>query len=42
MMPNRIPVKTALTVLTFVGLLLVPQAVTPLKNYKSIEPKSVA
>jgi lysophospholipase L1-like esterase len=40
-MANRIPVKTALTVLTFVGLLLVPQVVEPLKNYKSLESKNV-
>src|SRR3979490_2365772 len=34
------PVKTSLTVLTFVMLLLVPQAIPSLKNYMSIEPKS--
>jgi lysophospholipase L1-like esterase len=37
-----IPVKTTLTVLTFVLLLLVPQAIPSLKNYMSIEPKSAA
>ncbi len=35
-----IPVKTMFTVLTFVALLLVPQAFPSLKNYLSIEPKS--
>ncbi len=34
--------KTVLTVVTFVGLLLVPQAVKPLKDFRSLEPKSVA
>jgi lysophospholipase L1-like esterase len=39
-MRTAIPVKTTLTVLTFVMLLLVPQAIPSLKNYMSIEPKS--
>jgi lysophospholipase L1-like esterase len=42
MTPNRIPRKTVLTVVTFVGLLLVPQAVAPLKDFRSLEPRSVA
>ena len=41
-MRPAIPVKTTLTVLTFVVLLLVPQAIPSLKNYMSIEPKSAA
>ena len=41
MTPSPIPGKTMLTVLTFVGLLLVPQAVTPLKNFRSLEPRSM-
>ena len=41
-MENRIPVQTALTLVTFVGLLLLPQIYAPLKNYKSLEPKKVA
>jgi len=36
------PVKTTLTVLTFIALLLVPQAIPALKNYMSIEPRSAA
>ena len=39
-MRHGYPVKTTLTVLTFVALLLVPQAIPSLKNYMSIEPKS--
>jgi lysophospholipase L1-like esterase len=39
---NRIPVKTALTVLTFVALILLPQVAPALKNYKSLDPKNVA
>jgi len=41
-MRPTIPVKTTLTVLTFVALLMVPQAIPSLKNYMSIEPKSAA
>lgn len=41
-MRPAIPVKTTLTVLTFVALLMVPQAFPSLKNYMSIEPKSAA
>jgi lysophospholipase L1-like esterase len=41
-MGNRIPIQTALTLVTFVGLLLLPQLLEPLKNYKSLEPKKVA
>jgi lysophospholipase L1-like esterase len=41
MTPNRHPLQTVLTVLTFVGLLLMPQAVRPLKDFRSLEPKSV-
>jgi lysophospholipase L1-like esterase len=39
--PNRIPIKTVFTVVMFVGLLLVPQAIAPLKDFRSLEPKSV-
>jgi lysophospholipase L1-like esterase len=39
-MRTAIPVKATLTVLTFVMLLLVPQAIPSLKNYMSIEPKN--
>ena len=42
LMRPEIPVKTTLTVLTFVALLLVPQAFPSLSNYMSIEPKSAA
>jgi len=41
-MRPQIPVKTTLTVVTFVALLLVPQAFPSLRNYMSIEPKSAA
>ena len=41
-MTGHIPIKTALTLLTFGGLLLLPQVVEPLKNYKSLEPRRVA
>jgi lysophospholipase L1-like esterase len=41
MMPNRIPLKTVLTVVTFVGLLMIPQALKPLKDFRSLEPKNV-
>jgi len=34
----EIPVKTTLTVVTFVALLMVPQAFPSLRNYMSIEP----
>ena len=37
-----LPKKTVLTVVTFVGLLLVPQAVNPHKDFRLVEPKSVA
>src|ERR1700676_2528301 len=40
LMRTAIPVKTICTVLTFVMLLLVPQAIPSLKNYVSIDPKS--
>jgi lysophospholipase L1-like esterase len=39
-MGNRFPFQTTLTVLTFVGLLLLPQAVPRLKNYKSLDPRN--
>ena len=35
------PWKTALTVLTFVGLVLLPQVAPALKNYKSLEPGNI-
>ena len=41
-METRLPIQTALTLLTFVGLLLLPQVFEPLKDYKSLEPKKVA
>jgi len=41
-MRSGIPVKTTLTVLTLVALLLVPQAIPSLRNYLSLEPKSAA
>ncbi len=41
-MSGHIPIKTALTLLTFGSLLMLPQVVVPLKNYKSLEPKKVA
>ena len=40
-MRPAIPTKTVLAVLTFVGLLLVPQASQSLKDLRSLEPKSV-
>ena len=41
-MSGQIPIKTALTLLTFGVILMLPQVVVPLKNYKSLEPKKVA
>ena len=41
-MASRIPVKTVLTVLTLAGLLLAPQLVAPLKNFKSLDSKNIA
>src|SRR5271154_5814786 len=36
------PAKTALTVLTFIGLILLPQVAPALKNYKSLDPRNIA
>lgn len=41
-MSGQIPIKTALTLLTFGVFLMLPQVVVPLKNYRSLEPKKVA
>ena len=41
-METRLPIRTAITLMTFVGLLLLPQVFEPLRNYKSLEPKKVA
>jgi lysophospholipase L1-like esterase len=35
------PTKTALTVLTFIGLILLPQVAPALKNYKSLDPHNI-
>ena len=40
-MRRGIPLKTALTVLTFAGLILLPQVAPALKNYKSLDPHSI-
>src|ERR1035438_9802274 len=37
----RMPIKTGLTVLTFVGLILLPQVAPALKNYKSLDPHNI-
>jgi lysophospholipase L1-like esterase len=36
------PIKTALTVLTFVALILLPQVAPALKNYQSLDPRNIA
>src|SRR5277367_5430115 len=35
------PIKTALTVLTFVGLILLPTVAPALKNYQSLDPHNI-
>jgi hypothetical protein len=35
------PIKTALTVLTFIGLILLPEVAPALKNYKSLDPHNI-
>jgi lysophospholipase L1-like esterase len=40
-MKNRFPVTTALTVAVFTCLILVPQVVPALKNYRSLDPKQI-
>lgn len=36
------PIKTTLTVLTFIGLILLPQVAPALKNYQSLDPHNIA
>src|SRR5271154_546793 len=36
------PIKTALTVLTFVALILLPEIAPALKNYQSLDPHNIA
>src|SRR5579862_2402275 len=36
------PIKTALTVFTFVALILLPQVAPALKNYQSLDPRNIA
>ena len=36
------PIKTALTVVTFVGLILLPQVAPALKNYQSLDPHNIS
>jgi lysophospholipase L1-like esterase len=40
-MKNRFPVATALTMVTFAVLILIPQIVPALKNYRSLDPKRI-
>src|SRR3974377_774450 len=35
------PAKTILTVLTFIGLILLPQVAPALKNYESLDPQKI-
>jgi len=40
-MKSRLPVSTALTLLTFAALILTPQAIPLLKDYRSLDPKRI-
>lgn len=40
-MKQRLPISTALTLLTFGVLILIPQAVPLLKNFRSLDPQSI-
>ena len=40
-MKQRLPISTSLTLLTFGVLILTPQAVPLLKNYRSLDPKAI-
>jgi lysophospholipase L1-like esterase len=40
-MRGRIPIRTALTLLTFAGIVLLPEIVPPLSDYQSLDPHNI-